>query len=307
MNTVLQYLIDRMSLGGLYAVAALGIALIFGIMRLINFACGDYIAWGAYALVVPSSAQVATKLIGNWLAPLLIAAIVAIVAIIMALALATERAAFRPMRGAAPATLLISSFAVSYLLQNVLLMVHSGRPKAVNIWAGMAEHLTWAGLRIPLLDIVTIIVCFGLLGGLALFLRKTAYGVQMRAAAEDFRMARFLGVRANTVIALTFGIRGLLAAVVALLLVTKTGVLNYRMGIPLVLVAFVATVVGGMGSLVGAALGGFVIGFFTVILQAILPEGLRSARDAFVFGLVTLTFVLRPQGLMQVRAMKQRV
>ena len=99
MNTVLQYMIDGVSLGGLYAVAALGIGLIFGIMRLINFAYGDYIAWGAYALVVPSRAQVATKLIGNWPAPLLIAAIVAI---IMALALATERAAFRPMRGAAP-------------------------------------------------------------------------------------------------------------------------------------------------------------------------------------------------------------
>ena len=115
-------------------------------------------------------------------------------------------------------------------------------------------------------------------------------------------------MRANTVIALAFAISGLLAAVVALLLVTKTGVLDYRMGIPLVLVAFVATVVGGMGSLVGAVLGGIaVIGFFTVILQAILPEGLRSARDAFVFGLVILIFVLRPQGLMQVRAMKQRV
>lgn len=304
MGTALQYLIDGVSLGGLYALAALGIGLIFGIMRLINFAYGDYITWGAYALVVPSSAQVATKLIGNWPAPLLIAAIVAI---IMMLALATERAAFRPMRSAAPATLLISSFAVSYLLQNVLLLVHSGRPKSVNIWPGMAEHLTWAGLRIPLLDLVTIFVCLGLLGGLALFMRKTAYGVQMRAAAEDFRMARFLGVRANTVIALAFAISGLLAAVVALLLVTKTGVLDYRMGIPLVLVAFVATVVGGMGSLVGAVLGGFVIGFFTVILQAILPEGLRSARDAFVFGLVILIFVLRPQGLMQVRAMKQRV
>ena len=304
MALALQYLIDGASLGGLYALAALGIGLIFGIMRLINFAYGDYITWGAYALVVPSSAQVATKFIGNWPAPLLIAAIVAI---IMLLALTTERVAFRPMRSAAPATLLISSFAVSYLLQNVLLLVHSGRPKAVNIWPGMTEHLTWAGLRVPLLDLVTILVCLCLLGGLALFLRKTAYGIQMRAAAEDFRMARFLGVRANTVIALAFAISGLLAAVVALLLVTKTGVLDYRMGVPLVLVAFVATVVGGMGSIVGAVIGGFAIGFFTVILQAILPEGLRSARDAFVFGLVIFILVLRPQGLMQVRAMKQRV
>jgi branched-chain amino acid transport system permease protein len=127
-------------------------------------------------------------------------------------------------------------------------------------------------------------VCLIMLGGLAAFLKWTSYGVQMRAASENFPMARFLGVRANSVITLAFAISGLLAAVLALLVVVKNGVLDYRMGVPFVLVAFVATVIGGMGSLLGAATGGFLIGFVTVILQAFLPEQLRPARDAFVFG-----------------------
>src|SRR6476661_9925292 len=117
MNTFLQYIIDAISLGGLYALAALGIGFIFGVMRLINFAYGDYITYAAYALVIPTSEQVAQKFIGNWPAPLLVTAIIAIT---MALAVVTERGAFRPLRGADPATLLIASFAVSYLLQNVI-------------------------------------------------------------------------------------------------------------------------------------------------------------------------------------------
>jgi branched-chain amino acid transport system permease protein len=304
MNTFVQYIIDAITLGGLYALAALGIGFIFGVMRLINFAYGEYITYAAYALVVPTSEQVAQKFIGNWPAPLLVAAIIAIT---MALAIATERGAFRPLRGADPATLLIASFAVSYLLQNVILLVHSGRPKSVNIGAGLTETIESLGFRVSLNDLVTIAVCLIMLGGLAAFLKWTSYGVQMRAASENFPMARFLGVRANSVITLAFAISGLLAAVLALLVVVKNGVLDYRMGVPFVLVAFVATVIGGMGSLLGAATGGFLIGFVTVILQAFLPEQLRPARDAFVFGLVVLMLLVRPQGLLQPRSARERV
>jgi branched-chain amino acid transport system permease protein len=301
---VLQLLIDAISLGGFYALGALAVGLIFGIVRLINFAYGDYVTWAAYALVIPSSAQVATPFIANWPAPYLI---VAVVLVGVALALATERVVFRPMRSASPETLLIGSFAVSYLLQNTILFVHSGRPKSVNIWTDLTGSIPLLGLRLPMLDLVTILVCLALLLGLLVFLKKTRYGIQMRAAAEDFRMAQFLGVRANTVIAIAFALTGLFAAVVALLLVAKTGVLDYRMGEPVVLVAFVATVVGGMGSVFGAVLGGFIIGFISTMLQSILPIELREARDAFVFGLVVLILIVRPQGLMQVRAMKERV
>jgi branched-chain amino acid transport system permease protein len=304
MTQLIQYAIDALSLGGLFATAALGIGLIFGVMRLINFAYGDYITWGAYALVVPSTAQVAEKLIGAWPAPLLVAGIVAI---IMAVALLTERAAFRPLREAEPATLLISSFAVSYLLQNLVLLIHSGRPKSINLWPELTTSVPVGGGTVPLIDLITVATCLVLLSAIAAFLKYSPYGIEMRAAAENFRMARFLGIRANRVIALAFAVSGILAAAASLLLVVKTGVLDYRMGVPLTLVAFVATAVGGMGSMLGAVLGGFLIGIATVVLQAVLPEGLRGARDAFVFGFVILVFLVRPEGLIQPRSRRQRV
>lgn len=295
----LQILVDALSLGSLYALSALGIGLVFGIMRLINFAYGEFITFGAYALVVPSSGLVAVKFIGDWPTPAMVAAIVTLV---VALALITERVAFRPIRRANPATLLISSFAVSYMLQHVILFIHSSRPKSVNILPELTEPLVGLGLRIPIIDVVTIAAGAVMLAGIAGFLKLTSFGIQMRAAVEDFRMARLLGVRANAIVAVTFAITGVLAATVSLLFVTKTGVLDYRMGLPLVLVAFVATVVGGMGSIFGPVLGGFLLGFLSVVFQAALPEELRPLRDAFVFFCVIVILLVRPQGLVRVRA-----
>jgi branched-chain amino acid transport system permease protein len=150
-------------------------------------------------------------------------------------------------------------------------------------------------------------VTLALLIALGLFLKKTRYGIQMRAASEDFRMARLLGVRANTVISIAFAISGLLAAAVSLLYITRLGVLFPRMGLPLVIIAFVATVIGGMGSLVGAALGGFFVGAVSVILQTILPLEFRAHRDAIVYLLVIIILLWRPEGLIQVRSVKERV
>ena len=120
-------------------------------------------------------------------------------------------------------------------------------------------------------------------------------------------MARLLGVRGNVVIVIAFAISGLLAALVALILVTQTGILDYRMGVLLVIYAFFATVVGGMGSLVGAALGGFLVGIVSVFLQAYLPEDLRPYRDAFLFGIVILIVLIRPEGLDVGRSARERV
>jgi branched-chain amino acid transport system permease protein len=132
-------------------------------------------------------------------------------------------------------------------------------------------------------------------------------GVAMRAASEDFRMARLLGVRANRVIAAAFAISGFLAAVVSLLLVAQTGVLSYQMGVPLVLFAFVATVVGGMGSLAGAVLGGFIVGVASVFFQVALPIDWRPNRDVWVYGMILLILLLRPSGLIKVRSVTERV
>jgi branched-chain amino acid transport system permease protein len=295
MNAI-QLLVDALSLGSQYALVALGIGLIFGIMRMINFAHGDLIMLGAYALVVPTVADVAPPFIGSWPAVAMAAAITALVA---SAGVVTERFAFRPLRrrDADGATLLISSFAVSYLIQSVVLFVHTGRPKSVSIFAELTQQMQIAGVRVALVDVVTIGVTALLLLAMVFFLRRVRWGIEIRAAAEDFTMARILGVRADAVIALAFAIAGGLAGILSLLYVAKTGVLDFRMGVPLAIAGFVGTVIGGMGSLFGAVLGGLFLGVASSLLQALLPEVLRPGRDAFLYGLVIFVLLVRPQGL----------
>ena len=305
MNDI-QLLVDAISLGSVYALVALGIGLIFGVMRMINFAQGDLIMLGAYALVVPTTADVAPPFIGAWPGVALVLAITGIVAFA---ALLTERFAFRPLRRREVdgATLLISSFAISYLLQSIVLFVHTGRPKSVSIFPQLTRQLEIAGIRVALVDVVTIGVTALLLVGLLLFLRRARHGLEIRAAAEDFIMARLLGVKADRVIALAFALSGGLAGVVSILYVSKTGVLDFQMGVPLAVAGFVGTVVGGMDSLLGAVLGGFSLGVASTLLQALLPEELRPARDAFLYSLVILVLVLRPQGLFAPRTTGERI
>jgi branched-chain amino acid transport system permease protein len=305
MTAFLQVLIDAFALGSLYALSALAIGLAFGIMRLINFAQGDLITIGGYALIVPSSQMVAELFIGDWPWIFMVPAIVAICA---AAALLTERIAFRPVRQADPATLLITSFAVSFFIQNLILIIYTGRPKAAGIFREMTTSVAlMEGLTVARIQLLTSIVAIVLLAALALFLKRTRLGVEMRAVAEDFRMARLLGVRSNRVIMVAFALSGVLAGTVALLLVTQTGVLDFRMGLFLAVYAFFATVLGGMGSLVGAAVGGYLVGGMSVVLQAYLPDDLRPYRDAFVFGIVIVLLLVRPQGLVVGRSARERV
>ena len=294
MALFLQHMIDAITYGSQFALYALGIALIFGIMGLINFAHGELLMAGAYAIV----------LIGKPPWPVVVLATVA-VAIVFALGM--ERAAFRPLRGASPATLLIASFAVSYGLQNLAILIEGSAPKGTSVSTWLSESFSIGSVSVPKLDPVTVGVTIVLLVALGLFLQRTRMGVQMRAAAEDFRMARILGVRANTVIATAFAISGLLAGIGAYLLVAQTGEVSYDMGSNPVLYAFVATVLGGMGSLRGAVLGGYVFGTIFVLLQSYLPLELRSYRDAFAFGAVIVMLLVRPQGLIVARSVVTRV
>jgi branched-chain amino acid transport system permease protein len=151
------------------------------------------------------------------------------------------------------------------------------------------------------------VITAGLLAGLWLFLTRSSIGVQMRAAAEDFSMAQLLGVRANRVIAVAFALSGVLAGTVALLFVAQVGVVSPTIGLAPALVGFVATVLGGMRSLVGATLGGFLLGILTIAAQQLLPGDLSSFRDAFVFGTVILVLLVRPQGLLGGSAAEVRV
>jgi branched-chain amino acid transport system permease protein len=226
---------------------------------------------------------------------------------VVGLALLTERIAFRPVRNANAATLLVTSFAVSYLLQSLAVLIFGSTPKTVNIAGGLTESVEIAGVSVGKLDLVTIGLTAALLTGLVFFLNRTAIGVQMRAAAEDFRMARLLGVRANRVIATAFAISGVLASVAAFLLLVQSASVTPTMGVTPVLIAFIATVIGGMGSLQGAVLGGMLMGVMTVVLQVALPFELRPYRDAFVFAVVLAVLVLRPGGLIVTRSSVTRV
>ena len=197
------------------------------------------------------------------------------------------RLVFRPLRRASSPTLMIASFAVSYIIQNGVLIAYGARPKAVDLWSGANTQVYIGELRVPMLQLITLVVTLVLMVALSLFLKRTPYGVQMRAAAEDFRMAQYLGVRGNIVIGLAFAISGILAGAVSLLYTTQSGSLT-NMGVPLALFAFVAVVVGGMGSLAGAVVGGFVhrtdrhhAAGVSAAGSARLPGRLRVRRSSF--------------------------
>ncbi|HZT15717.1 MAG TPA: branched-chain amino acid ABC transporter permease [Gaiellaceae bacterium] len=294
MQSLIQNAIDALSFGSLYALFALGIALIFGIMGLINFAHGELIMAGGFAIVI----------LGHPGWPLLILGTLVIVVVV---ALAVERVAFRPVRGADPITLLVTSFAVSYLLQNLAQVIFGTVPRSTNLSTNLASSFAIHGIFIAKLDVLTVIATVVLIAGLGLFLNRTRLGVQMRAAAEDFRMARVLGVNANRVVATAFALSGVLAGVASILLVAQTGVVTSSMGSSPVLVAFIATVLGGIGSLRGAALGGFILGVITVALQAYLPLELRYYRDAFAYSAVIVMLLARPQGLVVAKHVVTRV
>jgi len=294
MERVVQTLVDAVSVGSLYALTALGIGLIFGVMRLINFAHGELMTIAAYTLLALVGLPLPVMLLG--------AMLVAVV-----LALITERAAFRPLRNADPTTLLISSFAVSFFLQKLLILLVGSRLKGLDFLPGLGREIQLVGVRLQLLQIVTIVVGAVLLVVMTWFLKATRLGLHMRAAAEDFRMARVLGVRANGVIAMAFALSGVLAAAVSCLVVAQTGVVQPRMGLQLVIIAFVGTVIGGLGSLTGAALGGFLVGAGSILLQALLPPELRPFREAFVFIAVALVLLFRPQGLIPARGLRERI
>jgi branched-chain amino acid transport system permease protein len=290
----MQHVVDAISLGSLDAMLALGIALVFGVMHLVNFAHGELVMIGGFTIFLTAALP--------W--PLIVIIVLAAVALA---ALLMERIAFRPVRSADPTTLLVTSFAVSILLQSVAAIIWGRRAKGVDFASGLSEPVTIFGTRIAIVDLVAIGVGVVLVTGLALFLTRTATGTAMRAAAEDFTMARLLGVSANRVIAAAFAMSGILAAAAALLLVASTGTVQANMGLQPVLIGFVATVIGGVGSLVGAALGGFVLGALTVTMQVTLPLDARGYRDAAVFAIVILILLVRPSGLVASSALEERV
>ena len=290
----MQLVIDALSLGSLYALVALGIGLLFGVVKVVNFAYGDIITVGAFSLILPSSQATAMLFAGALPWPLVV--VVVLVAVFL-LAMIAEVLVFHPLRTADGATVMIATFALGYLIQNFILSTYGGLPKIVNFWPELTRSLTFLGATVPLLQVLTIALTAVLLVALMCFLRLSRLGLEIRAASENFEMARCLGIPANRVTAIAIMISACLAGIVSLLLTVQTGVIGYRMGVPLMIFGFIATVLGGMGSLLGSVIGGLLVGVITVLAQVLLPEELRGFRDAVVFFIIFAFLVARPSGL----------
>jgi branched-chain amino acid transport system permease protein len=281
--TLLQQLIDAVALGALYGLVAVGIGLVFGIMRLVNFAYGEIITAGGYTLAYLSGSSP-------------VVAILACIAACIGLALVQERV-FRPLRSASPATMLVATFAVSFLLQNVYLLSFGSRGKPVSTLGGLNTAISIGTLRIRWISIVALLVAASLLAGTTLLLNRTVIGLHMRAAAADFRTARILGVRANRVIASSFVLAGFLAAAVSVLLTVQNPLVTPDYGVSVTIFALVGVVVGGLDRLASASLGGFAIGFAYSLVGARLPTDKSQYLPSLLYGTVILVLLLRPAGL----------
>lgn len=286
LDLFVQQLVNALSLGGIYALLALGLAVVFSIIRLINFAHGEIMTVGGYGVFF--------SLMLGWPIP---AAIIVGVSMSIIAAVAMERLAFRAMKDASVVSLLITSFAISEILKVLFQNGISARPKPIALPSELSGSYEVGGIVIGVIPTLSIAITLISLAVLTAFLKRTTTGLAMRAAAEDFDMVRLLGVRAGGVVAAAFALSGLLAGIAAVIWTAQRGSVDPLMGFFPVLKAFIATVLGGLGSLSGAVLGGFVVGAIEVFSQAFLPESLSPYRDAIVLGSVILILLVRPEGL----------
>jgi branched-chain amino acid transport system permease protein len=285
MTPFIQSLIDATSAGAIYALAALGISLIFGVLGLANFAHAEIITASGYTLIFTWRFGPAISILAS-----------VVVAILLAMLM--DLVVFARFRRADPATLLIASFAVSILLQRVYDGLFTSNVKTYAVAAELSHSVRIAGLRLNLLSLTSIVLAVILLILLQLFLKKSSLGLQVQAAASDFTTARILGVRSGRVIGITFALSGVLAAAVAFILTAQSGAVSPSFGTQVTLMGLIGAVIGGLGKLNGALLGGFAVGFALSQLTTWLPGDANDFRIAFVYLLVILVLVFRPNGLL---------
>ena len=281
-----QVLVDAIGLGAVYALMAVGIGLVFGVLRLVNFAYGQLIMAGAYALAFAS----------QWDWPLW-AAIVFCFAVVIALSMAMDRAVFRPLRTQSPAVMLVATFAVAFLLQSVALLAFGPLGKPASSLGYLNRPVTIGSVDIRKITILAIVVAAVCLVAVVLLLERTRVGLHMRAAAMDFRTARLLGVRANRVIGSAVLVSALLAAAVSVILTVQNPLVTPDFALRDTIIVLAGVVVGGMNRLLSATLGGFAIGFVSGLLGGALPTDQSQYLPSFVFGLVILVLLIRPAGL----------
>ena len=289
-GTLLQFVLDVLTLGSLYALMALGLVIVYGILKLVNFAYGELTMGAGYTLYLLKPTPF------PWLAMALVAIIMSIATGIM-----TEFVAFKPVRAKSVTAVLITSFAFSTLLQNAALLFISPRARNVPLPDIFTRSVEILDVVIPIRNLITIGCVLLLLGAFSFAMKRTVLGLALRAAASQFRMARMVGIPANMIISLAFTISGLFAGVVAILWLGRIGSVVPGIGLEPLLVAFIATVIGGMRSLLGAVVGGYLLALIDVSFNYGLSQHLLHFRDAFTFTIVILILLFRPSGLIKGR------
>jgi branched-chain amino acid transport system permease protein len=282
-----QQLVNALSLGAIYAMFALGLAVVFSVMGLLNFAYGELVTVAGYTMML-----MARQGLPFWMmAPAAVAAAVLV-------SVAMELVAFRPLRAATPLVRLFTSFAVAVIIQNLIRQLISTRPQGVPIPGFLQDAVRIGTIRIGVLPLVSASVGLVALVSLSAYLARSSGGLAMRAAAQDFTVSRLMGVRANRVISLAFAVSGGLAGIAGVLWVSRRTSVAPTMGFDPVLTAFVATVIGGLGNLAGAVAGGFFLGFLEISLAIVLPGVVRPFLDAIALTVVVIILYFRPQGIL---------
>ncbi len=287
LNSFLQNMANGISLGSLYALIAIGYTMVYGILRLINFAHGDLVMFGAYIAFYGTAIF---RL--PWWATFLLAVILTI-----AVGVIIERVAYRPLRNFPRVNLFTAAVAVSFLLENLGIVVFGGRPKAFVRPAFLDQVLSVGSVSFVSYTPVIIITALVLFGGLLLIINRTKAGMAMRALSKDIETTALMGVNTNRIIMFAFILSSALAAAGGVLWAIKFPQINPLMGVMPGLKAFVAAVLGGIGNVGGAMIGGLLLGIIEIMLVAFFPD-LSGYRDAFAYAILILVLLFRPTGIM---------
>lgn len=289
-----QQLVNGLSLGSLYALVAIGFSMIYGIVRLINFAHGDLVMVGAFATLGMVLSGV------PWPLTLLFVLLVGAAA-----GMAIETAVFRPMRGASQVTGFIATLAVSVTIQNAALMILSGQPRNFLFPAFMRQRVAFGPVNASLTDLAIVALTLVLIAALLFVVYRTRLGTAMRAVSDNLMAARLMGVDVNRTVLAAFAIGSALAAAAGLMWGGKFGQIEPLMGFAPGLKAFIACVIGGVGSIGGAMLGGYLLGLAEVLFVGLLPPEFAGYRDVFVFLMLIVILLVKPSGLF-VRHVEER-
>lgn len=282
----LSYLVNGISLGSVYAIIALGYTMVYGIAKMLNFAHGDVIMIGSYLVFVATNQMGVPPIIAVFLSMLLCTLLGVVI----------EHLAYKPLRGASSLSVLITAIGVSYLLQNVALLIWGSDPKSfTSVIAMPALELAGGQLVISGVAIVTIVVSAIIMVALMLFVNRTKMGNAMLAVSEDKGAAQLMGINVNATIAMTFAIGSALAAVAGVLLCSAYPTLQPTTGAMPGIKAFTAAVFGGIGSIPGAMLGGVLLGIIEILSKAYISTQLA---DAVVFAVLIVVLLVRPTGLL---------